>query len=46
MHVTLTLAQLNRIVELLEKSEIQTTDVNLINYLKGYQPVELDEIPF
>ncbi len=46
MQIRLTPAQLNRIVELLEKSEIQTTDVNLINYLKGCQPTELDEIPF
>jgi hypothetical protein len=46
MQIRLTPAQLNRLIEVLEKSQNEMTDINLINYLKGYQPVELDEIPF
>jgi hypothetical protein len=46
MQIRLTLAQLNRVIELLEKSQNEATDISLIKYLKGHQPVELDEIPF
>jgi hypothetical protein len=53
MEIKLMPAQLNRIIEILEKSQGKTrSDTYLINYLKQHQKptyaqmVSLDEIPF
>ena len=52
MKVDLTDRQLERIIELLRKSQIGSDDARLIEYLKRYQlcgkstPANYDEIPF
>lgn len=52
MQVSLTNAQLDRIIELLEKSKEKQTDKYLVSYLRQHQKptysamVSLDEIPF
>jgi hypothetical protein len=52
MQVSLTDAQLSRIIELLEKSQEKQTDKYLVSYLRQHQKptysgmVSLDDIPF
>jgi hypothetical protein len=52
MKIEVTEAQLRRIIELLRKARIGSTDAALIEHLRQYQtpaqvtPINYDEIPF